>query len=465
MHISITMNHEKQNIVKFLGADVQPGRFRTSRWVINVKKLQIQLLVLISLSPLYSDVLLRRVFGGFAVTPAHLFLVVISVLLSLRLKRFVGKFTILVCGMILVEVAHALLFGFVTDTEWITSFAQFFVYTSCFVLITTLKVNRDELKAIAPWLLKLGIFFGGIGIVQFLLMNIAGVPAYLPAAWRVRGLNPFDELRAGGFFPAIGLAMEQSYYAMGLVTLLAYIFFLDNNGFIQNRALWRSATLFVLGGVIVSFSLAGIVSAMALLAVKFLSLRTILKKPGNIMLIVVVVLIAAISGVAGPIQHRLQRAVRGADNSAMVRVVAAIRLLFALPDDIEIFLLGTGLGMQTRNVAQYTSIYSKVSLRDRAYDDVKIHNILTTSKFYQGWIGLSLYGLLLWNILCPLAGKRKPYRILVIFLALYHFAWGLYLHPGTWGTLGLLAVLRRSQFLGVDDKQFVVHPADKQEVS
>ncbi len=451
MNSSITIHNQRRNIADQAGVVTRPGYLLTKRQVSGINKLLFQLLVLISIGPIYNDVLLYRM-GGFPITLEHLFLAVMVIIILLKRRHLSIRFFIPVLWMILLELAHALMFGFATDTRWIQSFAQFSVYAASFVLMTSLKLDHDDLQEMTPWILKCGIFFGGIGIAQFLLMNIAGVHAYLPADWRVKGYIPFGETRTGGFAPAIGLAMEPSYYAIGLVTLLVCIFSLDNNGCVENRTLWRSAMLFALGGILVSFSLTGILGAVALLLVQFFSLRSIMKRPLNIVAIILIAMIAVESGITGPIQQRLQKVLRGADNSALVRTVAAIQLLLAPPNDVELFVLGTGLGMEQRNSVQYSRIYREVSLRDLDFSEVKIHNIFTVIKFFQGWVGLLLYSILLWRILLPLAGKWKTCKVLGAFFILYHFSWGMYLSPATWATFALVAILRRSQPLSGGEK-------------
>lgn len=399
------------------------------------------LLILTTLGPYYSDVLLVRV-AGFPVTLVHLLLALTTLSILLHARRIETRLLPIVCAMLFLELVHALFFGLAPEMAWMQSMVQFGLYLLAFLVLAGLRLNRQDLSGINASVRKTAVLFSGIGIIQFVLLNL-GISALLPAPIRVGNYNPFEELRTGGFTPAIGLATEPSYYAIGLVALLAYVFFLENvNDIHGRRASWFPVGL-LLGGIAVSFSMTGIIAAAVLVSAQIMFSRTV--KIGYVVIAGAAILILVANGVAGPIQARLGKVVRGSDNSALIRTVAPIRLLVNVPDDLEILLLGTGLGMEERNAEEYYQIYEDVSLRDIDSPGIKIHNILSANRYFVGWLGMLLYLALLARLTRFTSGYWREYLILLVFLVLFQFASGLFLYPSTWATLALLAVFRAAQ--------------------
>ena len=400
--------------------------------------------MLSAIGSIFSDVLLFR-WNGFAVTIPHLLLAMTTGMVIFRRKRFDYRLAFIFILMVLVEIIHAIAVGFAMSSEWHKSFAQFIVYGMCFVALTKLKLDRETLAKSAPWAMKLGIFIGGLGVLQFILFRI-GVSAYLPEGWRVRSLDILNSSgRYSDFSPAVGLAMEPSYYAIGLVTLLAFLLYLKRFQIINANKLYFISVIMLILGVYFSFSLTGIIISSVLLIQQLFSSRNIIKAIFILAAIISFLWIPGLKiGLIEPIQSRLQRVVQGLDNSALIRVTAATRLLFARSSSLETSVFGTGLGMEDREKQVYLSIYEMTSLAGFNRDEVKIHSIITSIKYFQGLLGLIFYGALLWIILQPLAGKYKAFFPILVLFVLFHFSSGLYLTPIFWSSLALVTLLRRA---------------------
>lgn len=402
-----------------------------------------RLVLLTALGPAFSNILIYRL-GDFAVTPSHLLLIGAAVLIF-RLK-WKPKFGLIfpIVMMWVLDFYHALVVGYIGEIEWLKSFSQMLAYGACFIVIAGFRLNGFVLKKTAPWAMKLGILLGSISILQFTLL-LFGVSAYVPEGWAV---SPIDfrnfAFRYGGFAPAIGLAIEPSYYALGLVSLWAYLLFLyDNNLLLDKKLFWIS--FFVLcGGILVTFSLAGVTMTAIILLIWLGIQRKVRLVFWTLLTIATIGIVGGNVGIISPIQARLQEVLLGADNSAQVRVTAALRLLFA-STNFESFAFGTGLGMEERGFTTYLDIYREASPRSFVQEEVKIHNILTTIRFFQGWLGVVLYGILLWNILLPGSRSQRTFSSVFVFFILYHFTSGLYLSPSFWALLALIALMRRVQ--------------------
>ena len=403
-----------------------------------------RLLLLSASGILFNNILIFRT-HGFAVTLPHLLLAMTTGATLLKKHRVDYRLALIFIIMILFEICHAIGSGFMSDSEWQKSFALFAVYGTCFIILTKFNLNRNTLIKCAPWIAKLGIIMGGVGILQFILFGI-GVQASIPEGWCVRSLTPIGKLiRHGGYRPAIGFATEPSYYAIGLITLLVCLFFLYNSSLINNKRLYWGSVFILLVGVLCSFSLAGIIILVILLA-GLLFFTNRIKKVVFITVIIFSILfgIGQSIGIFDSIASRLQKTIQGLDNSAQIRVVAAIRLLFAESNSFETFMFGAGLGMEDREQSIYFSIYEDTTIRSFNQNSIKIHNIITAIKFFQGWLGIILYGIMLWIILLPLAGKYNTFLPILIFFVLFHFSSGLYLNPVFWSFLALVTLLRRA---------------------
>jgi len=402
-----------------------------------------RLLLLSAIGLIFSDVLLFRVIG-FAVTIPHVLLAVTTGMAVFAGRRIEGRIAFFFALIVLAEVLHATAVGFVTSIEWQKSFAQFLAYGLCFIALTKLRPDRETLAGSAPWAMRLGMVVGGLGVLQFILFRM-GVAASLPESWRANSLDVSSlSGRYGEVSPAVGLAQEPSYYAIGLAVLLAYLFFLKRLKLITNKKLYFLSVAMLISGVFVSFSLAGIVITSALLIQQLYASRNII---GMLLIMAAIISIIWIPGsqmgLIEPIQSRFQRVIQGLDHSALIRVIAPMRLLFARTGSLETSVFGTGMGMEEREKPIYLSVFETTAQGGIDRDDVEIHNIITIIRFLQGWLGLILYGAMLWIILKPLAGKYQAIAPVLLFFLLYHFSSGLYLSPIFWSLLALMALLRR----------------------
>lgn len=415
-----------------------------SRRGLLAKSITWRLLLLTALGPAFSNILIYRL-EDFAVTLSHLLIVLVTVLILQQKSQLRFKLLFPVVMMWLLEIYHAVVVGYVDEIEWLKSFLQMLVYSACFIIVAGFQANAVVLRKTATWTMKLGILLGGISILQFVLLRFE-VLAYIPQSWAVKSTDFTESIwRYGGFTPAIGLATEPAYYALGLVTLLAYLLFLhDNNSFQEGGLFWVSLSI-LCGGILVTFSLTGVTMTAMMLLIWLGIQRKVRLIFWALLIIAIIGIVGANIGIINPVQARLRDALLGADNSAQIRVTAAVRLLFAMPTSFESFIYGTGLGMEERELSTYLNIYREASLRSIIRDEVKIHNILTTIRFFQGWLGLALYSMLLWIILLPKKGRWVAFFSMFVFFILYHFASGLYLSPSFWSLLALIALLRSTQ--------------------
>lgn len=429
------------------GSAVHRENPRGHWWQRRSRRLLAQVVILTAASSIYSGVLLIRI-GGFALTLAHVTFALTAVAAIFILRRVNTRFAPVVYGMVLLELIHALFFGLSSELEWMKSVAQYAVYLIAFLTIAALKLDHTDLAAIFPWVRKTAVAFGGLGVIQFILLN-SGMPALLPRSLSVRIYNPFDSARTGGFVPTIGAATEPSHYAGGLLVLLALLLFLDSNTNRKGKNPSYFAILIVLAGVLVSFSMVGILTASALVCAHLLSSRPTDRSVYFLVSATMLILIFA-TGLAAPVQTRLLRILHGGDQSATIRVEAAVRLLFAPANDFETSLLGTGLGLETRDAASYHSIYDEVSVRDRISNEIRIHNLLAVVRYFQGWTGVALYGALVWRMLYVPYGRWRKFFVPFIYFVALHFSTGLYLSPGTWAIFGLMTIMRRAQLFSSD---------------
>lgn len=403
-----------------------------------------RLLLLSALGSAFSNILIFRP-GGFAVTPAHLLLISATFWVLRQKRRLQLGLVFPIAMMLLFDGYHAVVSGYARETEWLKSFVQLGMYGLCFIVLASFRPSAGALKGIASWAAKLGFILGGISILQFALLNF-GVSAYMPEGWAVRTADFSESIsRYGGFYPATGLATEPAYYALGLVSLAACLLFFHGIGLLRGQRLFWLSLLVLFGGILATFSLTGVVAISVVLLAWIGTQRKSRLTLVLLLMVGAIVIVGANIGVVAPIQARLQQVLAGADNSSQHRTVAAVRLLFAEPDSLENFIYGTGLGMEERGSDTYLRIYSEASLRELTSDEVKIHNILTAIRFFQGWLGIALYGLLLWAIFLPGRGSYTAFFSMFVFFVIFHFASGLYLSPGFWSLLALIALLRRIQ--------------------
>ncbi len=411
---------------------------------VSLRDIMWQFLLLSAIGSMFGDLLLFRV-GDFAITFPH-FLLLCTVIINIVLvpKAVNRNVTILCISMIVIQVYYAYFLFFLVEREWWNSFIQFIVYTSCLVLLTSARIDGELLPKITLWTMKLGIWLGSLSLIQFVLLQF-GLPAYLPDFLRVGSIDPLGDITAryGGFAPAFGLATEPSLHAMGLATLLGCLLFFGGVMTISNRFMWIISVIVLVGGIVVSFSLTGIIMAGVLLAISVVFQRKV--RYLAMVLILAVVLLGIMQGnIIEPILSRLQTVSDGEDSSAQVRVQYSIQLLFSQSSSIDLSLLGTGLGMESRELDLYQDVYyQERNLDSGSSDRVTTHNIFATVKLLQGWIGLALYLWLLWEILRPNKDEPRRFIPLLVLTLLFNFASGYYLTPYFWSFNALVFLLRR----------------------
>jgi O-antigen ligase len=398
-------------------------------------------LIFTAVGLIYSDVLIFRV-AGFAVTLVHLNYLITTLVAIFLIKRINIRIAILAIGFFLLELCHSLMFKLISHPEWQKSFFLLFVYIFFFCLIASVDVDLIAFLKIETLIRILAVAFSGIGIIQFFLFNNR-IDFTLPKNLRAMNYDPFAEIRSGNFIPVNGIASEPSFYATGLVTLLGILIFFDSYK-IVGKKLTFAVSLSVLIGIICSFSASGIIAVCLILFISYFK-ESNFRKIKLIILLVTVGCFLMVSGVSEPIKDRFEKIFSGSDNSANIRVESAMRLLFMIPDNVEYFLLGTGLGMEDRDKKSFNRIYNEKRDLNSTIREIKIHNIFTAIRFLQGWLGVVLYTCLLWAALRIPYKKYKKSFVLFTLLAVLHFTSGLYIYPTTWATLGLVTILRKEQ--------------------
>lgn len=430
----------------YIGRQSRVSSPRNTEKVFAAYNVGLAMLVMVSAAGLFfSDFSLFRV-GDFAVTPYHISLPLAAVLSLLSFQTppydWFRRLRIWLL-ILLIEVMHVIIIGHVTDSEWQRSMAQFLVYSFSFIAVSRMRLKQKELSILGAWAAWTGIVLSIGGVIQSILFRF-GMPAYLPAQFRVRGIfDPlFDTYRYGGFSPALGLAMEPSYYAIALCTLLACVLFFNRAG-ILNRQLYTVALLSILSGILVSYSLSGIITAFVLL---FSSLYTSTGKR-VLVFIALCVLGWVLLGLdfTAPIRERLVRAMGGGDVSTLMRVSASLKLLFSNSSSLETALWGTGLGLEYREYETYMRVYLLAIPQDVDLNQIKIHNIFAVVRLLQGWIGILLYSIMVWFSIRSSMKARHIYVPLIVFFLVYHFSIGLYLAPAFWSVFALMTVLWQSE--------------------
>lgn len=425
-------------------SSVHKQRTAVSMWRLRrcaTRELLLKMLILCSIGTLFTDILIFRI-GDFGVVLPHVLLGATAFLAVLSRQRF-HQGLALTCAVIgLIEILHATLFGFITEAEWLKSFAQYVAYSWACCLLAGLKVDSTNLSKVSPWVSRLSILLGGLGILQFIALRVGMWPRF-PFQWGDYNplYDPRAEMRAGGVAPATGFASEPSLFALGLVCLFALMLFLDRAKVVSNRKLWYVAMVALFGGITVSFSVTGIGTMVILALAAGLNISHSSKRVLPTLLGGVVIASLFAGGVFGVLHSRLQGVLAGKDNSAVVRVVVAADLVVTPLSSIETNWFGTGMGMERRELASYARVYEENSLWGNRPSKVRIHNIFATVRFLQGWIGLMFYGVIFWTVVRPMISNMRLAIPLCSLFLLYHFASGYYLTPSFWAMLCLIVVL------------------------
>ena len=406
------------------------------------------LLLLSAAGYLFNNVAIWRL-PGFTVDASHILLVLTTVACLITSTYPDIRIVLIWVAFIWLELLHALLFNLSTNMEWIRSVAQMTVYSLAFVIISGFKLRQQDLMWLGRPATKLAWLFGGFAMLQALLLNTIGVDIGIPVEWRATTYAvAFGDYRYQGIARAQGLSREPAELAFGLVVLIAFMVWLNQNKLVARRSA-LIAIVIALGGLIVTLSPVGLVAATAILLGSWLVSRSDLSSWGVSVLGAIALLLVAYF--VTPLNNRLSMVIQGTDVSALTRVEAPFRLLVHIPDNLEFLLLGTGLGLEERDIQTYLDIYQPL-IPWTLSGEVRIHNIFAIAKFQQGILGLATYLALLWAILHPTTGLRtserrrfglKDLMPMIILIVMYFFSSGYYVSPIHWTLLAFVAILRR----------------------
>jgi hypothetical protein len=405
----------------------------------------LSLLLLSALGQLYNNIAIMRV-ADFAVTIPLLLFAAAALVAMLSPRQRPSHDGPLFVWMLLVlwQLLSGVLLGLTGEADWLRSVSLFFYNSTCFVLASRLQVSRRDIVNVTPMLVWLILLFGGLGVLQFLLLNL-GIRATVPKAFAASRWDPtIDIYRTAGLQRAAGISLEPSIYALGLsLVMVIYLFFYRVSHFTNKRLLW-CAMVSLIGGLVVSFSVSGIVIGIVAILVAVL-VGGVGRLDGRVIFVMIVALVLAITAYCQnwfpALTNRVHMIASGSDRSANVRVVAALQLLFLPPTDFPDFVIGQGLGMESNYRALVEITYG----RSFGYHRTDIHNIITVIKVTQGWMGVALHFTLLLAVFRPFGIKdRSLYAPLFVTVLVLHFASGYYLVPLFWAILALVAVLRRA---------------------
>lgn len=408
-------------------------------------RLAASLLLLSAAGYLFNNLAIWR-FWGFTIDASHILLILTSVTCLTATMRPDTRIVVIWIAFICLELIHALFFDLASNIEWIRSVAQVTAYSLAFVIIAGFKLRRQDLIWLGRLAVTLALLFGGFALLQSLLLNTIGVELGVPIEWRVTTYAvAFEDYRYAGIARAQGLSREPAELAFGLVVLIAFIILLYQNKVVTQRSAFITIMV-ALGGVIVTLSPTGVLTATTILLGSWLVSRSDLSSRslstlGGLVLILVAYFVT-------PLNSRLSAVFQGTDVSATTRVEAPIRLLLHIPDNMEFLLFGTGLGLEARDMQTYLDFYQPL-VPWTLSGEVRMHNILAIVKFEQGILVLAAYLILLWVILHPTTNRmRRRFELggltpMIILVVMYFFSSGYYASPIHWSLLAIVAVLRR----------------------
>jgi O-antigen ligase len=280
-------------------------------------------------------------------------------------------------------------------------------------------------------------------MVQFGLLNFFQIVPGLPEGLSATPWRPLDDIyRTDGVLRPAGLSYEPATYAIALAVALVLLLLLLTLGEGQRyRRLGLVSGLILVGASLLTLSLTGWAVLLPALLLGALHKRfRRLTLPG-LVVAAVVVIIVVYAGFAPVVTDRLSDVVAGRDESANVRVLAALALLVHPTHDLAYFFTGYGWGQS----AEFVQLMDTVYLSGFGIYETNIHNIFTVVRVTQGWVGLALHLLLLLAVLRPgVRHNRMLYLPLFVTIITLHFASGFYLDPVFWALLALIAVLRDS---------------------
>jgi len=383
--------------------------------------------------------------GKFDATVSHVFLVFASILsLKNRMDSTVSKKLFIATFFLLyVEVVHVGVIGEWANLEWMKSYAQLFTYAVMFLIISKARISRNNwinsVNNITYYILLISV----LGILLFTISNIMG---YYPILtdFRVLSFDPNLDTRYMGVIPNFGLAKEPSLFAVGLVLSLSIIQAVYLMGRIRSIRNYFILVVLVGINITLSLSLTGLLSYVGLILL--VHGKSIIKKISFVVGITTIILFTvAISAVELPLFNRLERVVNGTDRSTNKRLLAPLELITSPPSSIELAMLGSGVGIDNTVVNNYYSVYDKYNYSTDYYK-LKLPNVLSAVFIYQGYIGLSLFIIVIY-----LSLKVKLYRENFCFTPLWFgifiilFSGGYYLSPILWVYLGFVSNIMRSK--------------------
>ncbi|MGQ9928059.1 MAG: hypothetical protein ACUVS4_14455 [Chloroflexaceae bacterium] len=411
--------------------------------IILRRRIILSLLVVGALGQLFNNVALLRVTDSFAITAPLLILSAAAALAFFTPVPRPADDTPVILAVVLIgwQIFVGLALGLVTNREWIQPFGLLLVYALCFASVARLAITPDDIGWAVATAAVMIIVFGSVGIVQFVFLNVFGVVLALPEAFSAVPWNPLiDIYRTGGVLRPAGLSYEPSTFSIALSFALVLLMVLTSVFSFQNRQLLLVGVLFLLTASLLTLSLSGWAIAVPALGVSVLNARFRRFAIPLLVIITVVVIWALYAGVSTVVTDRLNTIAAGEDESANVRVLAALALLVHPPQDLAHFFTGTGLGQNP----EFAAVMDEVYLRRFGITEPFIHNIFTVVRVTQGWVGMGLHLVLLFAVLRPdVRRNREFYLPMFVMVFALHFASGFYLDPTFWSILALLMVLRR----------------------
>jgi len=408
-----------------------------------LRRIVLSLLVAGALGQLFNNIALVRISESFAVTVPLLILGLAALLAFFTPGPRPADDASVILAIVLIgwQIFVGVALGLVTNREWIQPFMLLFVYALCFAIVARLAISSEDIGWAVATAAILIILFGSIGIIQFVLLNFFGVVLALPPAFSAVPWDPLiDIYRTGGVLRPAGLSYEPSTFSIALSFALVLLMLLTSVFAFQNRKLLLVSVLFLLTASLLTLSLSGWAIAVPALGVSVLNARFRRFAVPLLIIVIAVVIWALYAGVSTVVTDRLNTIAAGEDESANVRVLAALALLVHPPDNLAQFFTGAGLGQNPDLAAMMDEVY----LRRFGITEPYIHNIFTVVRVGQGWVGIVLHMVLLFAVLRPdVRRNREFYLPMMVMVFALHFASGFYLDPTFWSILALLMVLRR----------------------
>ena len=404
------------------------------------------LLVVCALGHFYNSLALVSI-AGFAITlPLILFTVAAGIGALTPRTHPDNDLPLLLCVLLIGwQIVSAVALGIEGEFEWLKSVAQFILYATCFALSTRIQISRRHVAAITPLIIGIMGVFGGLGIIEYVMLNTLGTGTLISPDSKTSGYNPAADIyRTDGVMRPAVFAIEPSTYSMALSVAAILCIFCCRVVPFRHRTILGIASLLMLGGSIASISPSGWIVGIGTLVFIVISEARLRQLFVPLSLLVVAITPSIYSMKLLPVlTNRVDSMLNGSDNSTNVRVFAALELMFREPTSVADFVVGYGLGMET----SYRSVMGKLYGQFDTYFNTNINNIFTVVQITQGWGGMALHIGTLLVVMNPAGTKDwSLYFPLSIMIFLLHFASGYYLEPIFWAQLSLVVVLRNANF-------------------